>query len=76
MLTIISKQQNPNITSYFDSNIIRVKADIASILVFDNTYIEPFVYIDGGIYDSAGTPVDAGYYNTALWAITYNGGYA
>ena len=75
MLTIISKQQKPNIESYFDPYVIRVKANIAPILTYDNTYIEPITYVDGGFYDANGTPVDALYYNTISWDVIWNGGY-
>jgi hypothetical protein len=75
MLTIKSKQQSPRIESYFDPHVIRVKANVAPILVYDDTYIEPFTYIDGGFYDANGTPVDALYYNTIKWDVTWNGGY-
>lgn len=76
MLTVVVKQSNQTIESYIVSKKISVKAGIPNITVNDNTYVEPFIYIDGGLYDSAGTPVDAEYYNTAIWAVTYNGGYA
>jgi hypothetical protein len=93
MLTIISKQQKPNIESYFDPNVfiakastmrlesfivtnrITVKANISPILTYDNTYIEPFTYVNGGFYDANGTPVDALYYNTISWDVIWNGGY-
>jgi|LakMenEpi03Aug12_release.lakeMendotaPanAssembly.Ray.scaffolds.fasta_scaffold244274_2 hypothetical protein len=75
MLTIISKQQKPNIESYFDPHVVIVKAKIAPIQVYDNTYIEPFTYVDGGFYDANGTPVDALYYNTISWDVIWNGGY-
>lgn len=74
MLTIIAKQQKPSIPTYFDPNRITVKANIAPILAYDDTYIEPFTYIDGGFYDAVGTPVDALYYNTISWDVTWNGG--
>ena len=76
MLTIISKQQKPSIPAYFDPLVITVKANIAPILVYDNTYIEPFTYVDGGFYDATGTPVDALYYNTISWDVIWNGKYA
>jgi hypothetical protein len=75
MLTIISKQQSQNIESYFDPHVVIVKANIAPIQVYDNTYIEPFTYVDGGFYDANGTPVDALYYNTISWDVIWNGGY-
>lgn len=92
MLTVVSKQQKPQLPTYFDPNIvtakastitldsyvvtdrITVKANIAPILAYDNTYIEPFTYIDGGFFDAVGTPVDALYYNTISWDVTWNGG--
>lgn len=75
---ITVKQSIQALASAVVSDKITVKLGIPPIHVYDNTfiYVEPFVYVDGGLYDSEGTPVDAEYYNTALWAVTYNGGYA
>lgn len=72
------KQSSFSLDSYLGPDKITLTRRPNNIYVHDDTkiYVEPFVYVDGGIYDSEGTLVDAGYYDTALWAITYNGGYA
>jgi hypothetical protein len=69
------KRSIPTIDSYVYPDTITVKANLSPILVYDDTYIEPFTYIDGGFYDAVGTPVDALYYNTITWDVTWNGGY-
>lgn len=78
MLKIAVTQANNIVDSYLGPEVIRITIRPTSIFSHNDTitYVEPFVYVDGGIYDSEGTLVDAGYYDTALWAITYNGGYA
>lgn len=77
MLNLVARQQPVTILSYFEPVVISVKNGIAPIQVYDKTdlYIEPFVYIDGGLYDAVGTPVDAEYYNTTSWTTTWNAKY-
>lgn len=68
---------NPSLDCYIGPETIKTTRRSVSVYVHDDTkiYVEPFVYIDGGLYDSEGTIVDAEYYNTAYWAVTWNGGY-
>ena len=72
--SILVKASTLHIDSSIVTETITVKANLSPILVYDNTYIEPFTYIDGGFFDAAGTPVDALYYNTISWDVTWNGG--
>lgn len=74
--TFRAKQSNLKIESFIVTDRITVKANPSLILTYDNTYIEPFTYVDGGFYDATGTPVDALYYNTISWDVIWNGGYA
>jgi hypothetical protein len=71
----IAKAPTMRLESFIVTNRITVKANTSSILTYDNTYIEPFTYVDGGFYDANGTPVDALYYNTISWDVIWNGGY-
>jgi len=46
-----------------------------TVYAYDSTYKEPAVpYIDGGTYETEGTPVDAGLYSTTSWEIVWDGG--
>jgi len=77
MLNLVARQQAPTILVYFEPTTIVAKSGIGPILVYDKTdlYVEPFVYIDGGLYDAEGTPVDAEYYNTTFWNTTWDAKY-
>jgi hypothetical protein len=77
MLKLVVKKQDISLVTYLGPDTLIVKKPNRSIIAQNDTYIyvEPFVYVDGGLYDSEGTLVDAGYYDTAMWAVTFNGGY-
>jgi hypothetical protein len=77
MLKLVVKKQNISLVTYLGPDIVVVKKPNISTIALNDTYIyvEPFIYVDGGLYDSEGTLVDAGYYDTAMWAVTFNGGY-
>lgn len=77
MLSISVTKTPHSIDAYVSPDKIYVTIKPVKIFSYNDTklYVEPFVYIDGGLYDNEGTIVDAEYYNTALWAVTWNGGY-
>jgi hypothetical protein len=77
MLKLVVKKQDISLVTYLGPDTVVVKKPNISIIALNDTYIyvEPFIYVDGGLYDSEGTLVDAGYYDTAMWAVTFNGGY-
>jgi len=77
MLSLSVTKILPSIDSYVSPEKIYVTIRPNVIFSHNDTkrYVEPFVYIDGGLYDNEGTLVDAEYYNTAFWAVTWNGGY-
>lgn len=64
--------------SYLETATIKVTMGSVSIPVYDDTviYVEPFVYMDGGLFDAEGTPVDALFYNTLSWDNTWDAKYA
>jgi hypothetical protein len=76
--TIFVKQNTRTLESFFEAKTIVVKNKIHTITVYDSPvrYVEPFIYVDGGMYDQEGTFVDAGLYDTTVWTDTWNGGYA
>jgi hypothetical protein len=77
MLSLSVTKFTPSIYSSVGPDKIYVTIRPTNIFSHNDTkrYVEPFVYIDGGLYDNEGTVVDAEYYDTALWAVTWNGGY-
>jgi hypothetical protein len=72
---LTTKESTMGVESFIVTDRIIVKANTSPILTYDNTYIEPFTYVDGVFYDANGTPVDALYYNTISWDVIWNGGY-
>lgn len=78
--TVTVMKSNPSIDSYLGpKTIILTRRPTPYVVAYDDTKIEPvepFTYVDGGSYNEAGTPADAGLYSTTTWTATWDGGYA
>ena len=51
---------------------INVKPSYATLIVFSDTILETFTYVDGGLYNQEGILISAGLYSTTSWDETWS----
>lgn len=67
LFSVSSRESKQTVTVSPELNSINVKQSYATVIVFSDTTIETFTYIDGGLYNEEGILVSAGFYNTTEW---------
>lgn len=69
------KQSEYVLDSSIITEVLRVKVGTPTITAYDDSKPpEPFIYIDGGLYNQEGAIADALFYNTTSWNEIWNGG--